>query len=619
MTSTRLRWIVVGVVVLALLLGMVAPALAAKDSGKADKVRTMVVFTEVNQAAQKGLLKRFDAEFLKPLPIVNGWVVLLPPPAKVPLAETPGVRYVEDDARAWAIQDNLPWGVDRIDAELVWGGAEGATDVLPDANAGAGVDVAVIDTGIDVGHPDLDDNYQGGWDFVHGDLVPDDENGHGTHVAGIITAGNNNEGVIGVAPEANLWALKVFDNTGSGYYSDIIAAIGWCVDNEIEVANMSLGGIIRSRALQQACDNAYDAGVLLVAAAGNESSRQILYPAKYDSVIAVSATDVDDSLAWFSNFGRQIELAGPGVAILSTMPTYHVTLNDPPYSLPQNYAALSGTSMATPHVSATAALVIAAGILGSTNVRNQLDTTAEDLGDPGRDNYFGYGLVDAQAAAAPPPPDTTSPTVVGTSPGNATDVAVTTTVEITFSEPMSKDSAQAAFSISPLVDGSFSWSGETMVFTPTLNLDYETSYIYGVSTEAKDLAGNLLDKLYSWTFTTEAQPTGATMHIASATMSFVTREAGPNTFYTAVAKVTVVDASGVRVEGATVEGHWEEATIYSDSGITDANGEVFLKSDTVKNPATGMTFTFVVDNVAKDGWMYDSDANVETSASITVP
>ena len=434
MKTAKLRWMVVGIVVLALLLGMMAPALAAKDNGQADKVRTIVAFNDDfrNEKAQEALLEKFG-ESLKQLPIVNGWVVLLSPPAQAPLAGAAGVRYVEADARVWAIDDNLPWGVNRIDAEWVWGGAEGAIDVLPEANAGAGVDVAVIDSGIDAGHPDLDDNYQGGWDFVGDDGVPDDEFGHGTHVAGTIAAEDNNDGVIGVAPEANLWALKVLDNTGSGWYSDIIDALGWCVSNEMEVANMSLGGSFRSRALQQACDNAYKAGVLLVAAAGNESSRQIIYPARYDSVIAVSATDVDDSLAWFSNFGGQIELAGPGVAIPSTMPTYHVTLNDLPYDYPENYATLSGTSMATPHVSATAALVIAAGITGSADVRNQLDTTAEDLGEPGRDNYFGYGLVDAQAAVSvvpPPPPPPTGVTVTSIEP-NTMPAATTEDVTIT--------------------------------------------------------------------------------------------------------------------------------------------------------------------------------------------
>ncbi|MCK4965729.1 S8 family peptidase, partial [bacterium] len=342
----------------------------------------------INPALTTGIMRAIDASGGKVTHVYNSipniLAIRIPEKALQGISHMPGIVYTEVDAVAHAVQEELPWGVDRIDAELVH----------PE-NKGTGVPVAVIDTGIDSDHPDLAGNYNGGYDFVNGDNDPNDDEGHGTHVAGTIAAEDNDEGVIGAAPEASLYALKVLDSNGSGYYSDIIAALDWCVSNNISVANMSLGGGFRSRALEQACKSAYNAGVLLVAAAGNENSRSVLYPAEYNSVIAVAATDESDSRAWFSNYGSAIELAAPGVNILST-------------ALGGGYVSGNGTSMSTPHVSGTAALVYASGVSKNFDVRARLQSTAEDLGEAGKDNYFGYGLVDAEAAVSggvtPPPP-----------------------------------------------------------------------------------------------------------------------------------------------------------------------------------------------------------------------
>lgn len=365
------------------------------------------------------MVKKFGGEWVRSLGIISGAAIRLPGESEVPMRKAKGVVCLERDAELHALEDELPWGVDRIDAEVVWGGTEDAVNVT--GNAGAGVDVAIIDTGIDYNHPDLAgncldaDGKTRGYDFANNDSDPMDDNGHGTHVAGIVAAEDNGVGVIGVAPKANLWALKVLDSSGSGSYSNLIDALGWCVENGMEVANMSLGGTFCSRSLQKACNNAYKEGVLLVAAAGNsgESTGRIEYPAKYDSVIAVSALDKNadnpdqsNTIASFSSYGSQIELAGPGVAVLSTVPT------NTSYKISDlsGYKKLNGTSMSTPHVVGAAALVIASGAAsGASAIRDQLDNTAEGLGEPGRDNYFGYGLVDAEAAvkeAATPPPTT---------------------------------------------------------------------------------------------------------------------------------------------------------------------------------------------------------------------
>lgn len=375
--------------------------------------RSIVVFdpeSSLSVADQEALISRFGQP-IKPLPFVQAWAAMLSVSARGQIESEPAVRYVEDDGKSYAYQSPLAWSINRIGAERVWGGAVGASQPSPRSNAGAGVNVAVIDSGIDVDHPDLRDNYRGGKDFVRGDDVPDDEYGHGTHVAGIIAA-EGKASVIGVAPRVNLYALKVLDEHGAGWYSDIIDALGWSVDHGMQVVNISHGGKYNSRALRRAVDKAYRAGVLIIASAGNEGSPEVIYPAGYENAIAVSAVNLDDKLASFSNYGPRIELSAPGVLIPSTMPTYQVTLNNQPFSASRSYALLSGTSMAAPHVTGTAALIIASGVKGNENVRKRLRTTVEDLGKPGRDDQFGFGLINAAAAAgiAPAPTRPGSPT-----------------------------------------------------------------------------------------------------------------------------------------------------------------------------------------------------------------
>jgi subtilisin len=299
----------------------------------------------------------------------------------------PDVAYVEEDIRVYATEQTLPWGVDRIDADLVWRADLG--------NAGAGVDVAVLDTGIDGDHPDL--NVAGGVDFT-GQLMMDgstrrtdwdDKEGHGTHCAGVIGARNNDIGVVGVAPEADIWAVKVLSDDRSGYVSDVIQGLEWCVDHGIEVASMSFEGA-DSMSLEKACDRAFAADVLLVAASGN-SGGPVGCPAAYASVMAVSAVDAIGGLTDFSNTGVEIELAAPGANIRSTYRD-------------GKYASLTGTSMACPHVAGAAALVWACpglGLSGAASVRARLCETAEAL-DPLDASQVGHGLVDAGNAATPP-------------------------------------------------------------------------------------------------------------------------------------------------------------------------------------------------------------------------
>ncbi|MHA1770893.1 MAG: S8 family serine peptidase, partial [Candidatus Thorarchaeota archaeon] len=351
------------------------------------------------------------------------------------------VSSIQLDHEVSIYQDTLDWGVDDVDAEQVWGGAEDAVDVVPGNVAGTGVNVAILDTGIDYTHPDLDAVYKGGYDFVDDDSDPKDQNGHGTHCAGIVAAEDNGDGVIGVAPEASIYAVRVLDAYGSGSTSDIIAGIDWAIDNNMDVISMSLGGGSFDSAFNDAINRAYDAGIVVVAASGNDGKEAISYPAAYDNAIAVGAIDSSHNLADFSNYGPEQEVVAPGVDIYSTMPTYTVTLNYWWYGgHSQNYDTMSGTSMATPMVAGVVALILCANPdLTPAEVRDLLHTTSVDLGTSGWDKYFGYGEVNAKAAvdnAGGTPPDTTPPAKVT---GLTTETLSHTEIKLTWNANSESD------------------------------------------------------------------------------------------------------------------------------------------------------------------------------------
>ncbi len=247
---------------------------------------------------------------------------------------------------------------------------------------GAGARVALLDTGIDSEHLDLEGGYEGGQDFVNNDSDPWDDNGHGTEVAGVLAARENGFGLIGVAPEAELWAVKVLGSDAQGAISDVIKGLEWAIDHGIGVVNMSLGTPQNSQTLREAVRAAWEAGLVLIAAAGNESSR-VLYPAAYEEVIAVGATKKDDKLAWFSNSGPGIELVAPGEEVPATYPG-------------NRYRLASGTSFAASHVAGVAALLVSSGIGDNRAIRAQLQETAEELGLLPEEE--GFGLVDAERA-----------------------------------------------------------------------------------------------------------------------------------------------------------------------------------------------------------------------------
>lgn len=360
--------------------------------------RKIVIFQGniLNEPAREALIRKFGGIKIKDLDLINGMAVLLPPHAEAALAKYNGVSKIEDDllieaapvkltAKKIPVQppETLPWGVNRIDAELAW-----------NISKGTAVKVGVLDTGIDLTHLDLKERIKGGYNAINPLKSANDDNGHGTHVAGIIAATDNEIGTIGVAPEADLYAIKVLNRQGKGYLSDVIEGLDWAISNNLQVVNMSLGSSSGSDAFREAISRAYQAGLVMVAAAGNNYGGAVSYPAAYPEVIAVSATDLSDNLASFSSVGLEIDLSAPGVSIFST---YNKG----------GYATLSGTSMAAPHVTGAAADVLAIpvkssydwnlnGVWDPEEVKSLLEDTADDLGNPGFDPHFGYGLVDAE-------------------------------------------------------------------------------------------------------------------------------------------------------------------------------------------------------------------------------
>jgi subtilisin len=352
------------------------------------------------------------------------------------LRRLPFVRYVEPDpidaVHIAQATETLEYGVNKINAEVVWGHAEGATAVIP-GQGGAGATVAVIDTGVDCGHEDLAGGCVYGADFT-GAGQPFDDHGHGTHVAGIIGARANGVGTIGVAPESTIHAVKVLSGNGSGALSWVAAGIDWAVTNNIQVINMSLSATVTSIALSEAVAAAHAAGVVVVSAAGNSGCcNSVGYPAKLPGSLAVGATDASDMLASFSSTGPEVDVVAPGVAVRAPVPTGTCTLCHP-----SGYQVLNGTSMAAPHVAGLAALLVSRGRV-AWEVRNLITGTAVDLGTAGLDNSYGHGRVDAFAAVngdpgnPPPPPspvDNIAPVIWITNPPNFTYVRQNSLVTI---------------------------------------------------------------------------------------------------------------------------------------------------------------------------------------------
>ena len=575
--------------------------IGAAPGPQSARVKVLIGFTRQPGPAQEALVRGIGGTIRYTYHLVPAIAATIPEQAIEGLRRNPNVTAVDLDGQVWAIDDELDnaWGVKHI----------GAGTVHDTDNKGNGVSVAIIDSGINYNHPDLNDNYAGGYDFVQGDGYPMDVYGHGTHVAGTACAEDNDNGdpdgaygVVGVAPACALYALRVLDDGGSGDASDLIAAMQWAVDEGIQVANLSLGwDLDPGDTVKAAFDNAEAAGLVIVAAACNNGNRpgkgdNVCYPALYDSVIAVAATDASDQRASFSSTGDQVELAAPGVSVFSTWN------DDTGYYDPQPvchteegiqacYKYGSGTSMASPHVAGTAALILAANPDWTNDqVRAQLQATADDLGDTGWDPQYGFGLVDAAEAAAAPAND--RPVVEITSPSDGATFDSGGKIQFTGTAIDLEDGDLSPWLVwTSSMDGQIGVGGSV---SATLSDGNHT--ITASATDSGGAAGSA-----SISITVGTPPSEPTT-VSVASITYDTTGGGDGNKHLLIT-VALLDNLGNTVDGASVsiQVRLDGSSYWSFSGSAESSGTVTFR---LNNAPSGTYATEVID-VSREGLIWD--------------
>lgn len=346
--------------------------------------------TTLSWDEKEALVRQAGGQPVRRLELINAVVAYFPAGAKGRLEAMPGVVLVADDDYAYLIAgtkgaasaeppskegQQLPWGVERINAHKAWAKSQGQ-----------GIKVCIVDSGADTSHPDLAGNLAGGVSHVDpaNSANYNDEIGHGTHVSGTVAALNNDTGVVGVAPKASLYQSKVFGNSGSTSWSTVVAGIEACVTSKSNVVSMSLGGSKNNEALHLAVKKAHKAGLVLVAAAGNDYGRPVSFPGAYPEVIGVTASNSQNALASFSSKGPEVDVIAPGENVLST-------------TMGGSYGNMSGTSMATPHVSGVVALAWSAHPgMNNDEIKSLIESTAKNIGLA--PEAQGKGLADALGA-----------------------------------------------------------------------------------------------------------------------------------------------------------------------------------------------------------------------------
>jgi len=402
-------------------------------------------------------------------------------------------------AQEWPASGSVPddelwvqWQADmrRIGMPSAWGITTGSTDVV----------VAVLDTGYERTHEDLETvPITSRRNIRTGTRNVTDGYGHGTHVAGTIASSTNNGlGVASMAPGVTIMPVKVLDANGYGYWSDFLDGVDWAVAHGADVINMSLGSYLSATQIanwQPTFTAAWEAGTMVIAAAGNNNNNTLFYPASFAKVLSVSATTNSDLKAPFSSFGPAVDVSAPGVSIASTYRN-------------NKYYAMSGTSMATPHVAGLAALIRSLHPeFTLAEVETAIKATALDLGDPGWDRYFGHGRIQAPLALAWEPPDVTAPIASLASPvAGQDDVPETVHPRVAFDEPVTgvdATSVRIRTSTGIWLDADVTYDVLTHRATiePADQLASNTTYRVVVGGAIADLSGNLIDP-DSWGFTT---------------------------------------------------------------------------------------------------------------------
>ncbi|SHE78954.1 Subtilase family protein [Seinonella peptonophila] len=313
-----------------------------------ESAQSRVIYFLSDRKEWKNCSIKMQSEGIRPIRYLRqlGMIVADNPNESIQLKNYPQIIYKESDIRikiTKPLVENLPnrkvqqvpWGVQRIKAPEVWPWSRGQ-----------GVRVAIVDTGISSKHPAIWANYRGGVNILSPRFAPDDYNGHGTHVAGIIAGRAEKMNILGVAPRVSIYAVKAFDRRGVANLSDLLSAIDWCIEQKVDVINMSFGMGQVSELLRYAVQKAHQRGITMVAATGNRSQKdQIDFPAQYPETIAVCSVSENGSLSSFGNLGNGVDIAAPGEKIQSAW-------------LNQTTRVMSGTSMAVPHVVGTIALML---------------------------------------------------------------------------------------------------------------------------------------------------------------------------------------------------------------------------------------------------------------------
>jgi subtilisin len=541
---------------------------------------------------------------------IKGFAITIPNDTVLDtILKNPRVDYVQPDLKVKGFAQILPTGINRVDADL-------SSAASGDGSGSVNADIAILDTGISLTNPDL--NVYKQVTFVDGTTNGNDDEGHGTAVAGITAAKDDSVGVVGMAPGARLWAIKILDNNGEGFDSDIIAGVDYITQHadEIDVANMSFGGDGPDNALHTAIINSVAAGVTYTAAAGNENrDAGGTVPANFPEVISVSAivdTDgkcggssststsagKDDTFAAFSNYGSVVDIAGPGVLVKTTARSGGIL-------------SFSGTSASTPHVTGAVALYksLHPGATPS-EVRNALLSSGFVPSTVCDGKGHGYFSGDRDSSREPllyvragGTSDTTAPTVTSTSPANsATGITVTSSITATFSEAVQSPTVTGTTftlknSAGTSITGTVTLSTDSRVatFKPSSALAYSTSYTAAVTNGIKDLAGNLLTPK-SWSFTTAAQ---------SDTTSPTVTSTSPATSATGITVTSSITATfSEAVQSPTVTG--TTFTLKNSAG-TSITGTVTLSTDSkvaTFKPSSALaystSYTAAVTNGIKD-------------------
>ncbi len=713
--NSKLRFFAFAFVLLTLLASLASAnrVAATPSADPADQQRVIVYFEPGRKGAVMNALQAAKGQVHYEFDDLGAIAVTLPTQALQGIQHNPNVTGIEADVLRHPMGETVPYGIDMVQARAVWD-ANTDGDIDDGAPTGAGITVCVIDSGIYAAHEDFAGlnilgGYPTGWN--------NDTCGHGSHVAGTIAARHNTTGVVGVNPGAvSFYFVQVFTGAACDWtYSSTLAdAANRCAAAGAKVISMSLGGAKKNRLEETTFNNLYSQGILSIAAAGNEGTTALSYPASYNSVMSVAAIDEAKLWADFSQYNSQVEVAAPGVAVLSTVPwistntltvdgvTYQanhidyaaygtasgalvdgglctttsgawggkvvlcqrgdisfyekvmnvqnssgaaaVIYNNVPgnflgtlepdtstivaISLSQEdglslvanklgqtgavlstvpeagsgYEAWDGTSMATPHVSGVAALVWSWDP-SKTNaqIRAALTSTAYDLGTVGKDNYYGYGLV--QACDALEALGGQCGGGGGTNqPPTAAFTYVANNLNVTFADHSTdSDGSVVAWSWN-FGDGSPTSTAQNPMHT------YNAPGTFTVGLTVTDDDGATAST--SQNITVSSGSSG-TIFVSDIAMSG--KKAGTNRY--AIAVVTIKDTAGNLISDAAVSGAWSGATSGTVNGTTGTNGTVSFQSASIKKSGT---FIFTVTNVSKTGFTYNSALNSETSDSVTV-